>query len=89
MDDPPGNPEPPAPRRRGVGRIHLVMAFALLVPLGGYLGVSYLVAERLTRPSNRDIIDARLVGPTPGPGRRTADGLTLEVGTARPGGIAG
>ncbi len=71
---------PPAPRRRRLGRIHLILAFATLLPIGGYLGVSYLAAERLTRPSNHpDIIDARLVNPDAREwSTRTADGLTLR-----------
>ncbi|HEY2155104.1 MAG TPA: alpha/beta fold hydrolase [Isosphaeraceae bacterium] len=78
MDDPPV--DPPAPRRRKLRRLHLILAFASLVPIGGYVGVSYLVAERLTRPSNHpDIIDARLVSPDAQAwSTRTSDGLTLR-----------
>jgi alpha-beta hydrolase superfamily lysophospholipase len=74
--DPIGSP----PRRRISRRIIVFAAFGLLLPAGGYLSISYLAAERLTRPSNHpDAIDARLVSPSAlAWSAQTSDGLTLR-----------
>ena len=47
---------------------------------GGYAGVSFLTAERLTRPTNHPLrIDPRRISPDAEPwSARTADGLTLR-----------
>ena len=76
-------PEPPAgpSRRRTIVRLAgFLIPSALLLLVGGYLGVSYIAAERLTRASNHaDAIDARLVSRDARAwSTRTADGLTLR-----------
>jgi pimeloyl-ACP methyl ester carboxylesterase len=55
-------------------------AIVLFLLGGGYAGVSYLTAERLTRPTNHPLnIDPRRVSPDAKPwSARTADGLTLR-----------
>lgn len=80
---PPTEPAPPAdrPRRPRVPRrVAVLIPSALLILAMGYLGVSFVAAERLTRPSNHpDAIDARLVSRDARAwSTRTADGLTLR-----------
>lgn len=77
---PMASPEPPARRRTLVRIARVLVPCLLLLLLGGYLGVSYIAAERLTRASNHaDAIDARLVSPDARAwSTRTADGLTLR-----------
>jgi pimeloyl-ACP methyl ester carboxylesterase len=67
--------------RRGFSRKAPVMTSIVLAILGGgYAGVSYLTAERLTRPTNHPLrIDPRRISRDAEPwSARTADGLTLR-----------
>lgn len=70
----------PSRRRAFFRRVRVLIPAALLILAMGYLAVSFVAAERLTRPSNHpDALDARLVSPDARAwSTRTADGLTLR-----------
>ncbi len=80
MESPPMPAPRPSRRRAMARRIGVLIPAALLILMMGYLAVSFVAAERLTRPSNHpDAIDARLVSRDARPwSTRTADGLTLR-----------
>jgi alpha-beta hydrolase superfamily lysophospholipase len=84
METPPrdeGQPQAgPARRPKALRRVGVLTPAAVLILAMGYLGVSFVAAERLTRPSNHpDVIDARLVSRDARDWSTcTADGLTLR-----------